>query len=247
MAYQWVEITQNFDKSLPFTKVRFDISDQVAAVWSALGDKIDGCMVETPYAMSDNWDGVLGSYNTAQYGYADQNRFTLASGYRHYCDHQGNITDHKIATYGTLISGTTYEVEYAGTVYWGGLPGSNFSNCYASGIGVSVYVESSSINVDATAITGTYKASSYTVNLSSMYDWTATTVPFWVTLSTTAGTSGDTSIVVSFGKNTSPSQRTGTIVFTNANNETAEVLCTQGESPLFLPNNNIYRGGLIIN
>lgn len=100
---------------------------------------------------------------------------------------------------------------------------------------------------DVTAITGTYEASSYTVNLSSDEAWTATTIPSWVTLSSTAGTSGTTQITVSFPINSAYSQRTGTIVFTDTENDTCEVQCTQGKHPLLLPKNNIYRGGLVVN
>ena len=96
---------------------------------------------------------------------------------------------------------------------------------------------------DVTAITGTYEASSYTVNLSSDEAWTATTVPSWITLSSTAGTSGTTQITVSFPINSTYSQRTGTIVFTDAENETCEVECTQGKHPIIIPQQNIFRGG----
>lgn len=100
------------------------------------------------------------------------------------------------------------------------------------------------IETDITAITGTYEASSYTVNLSSTSEWTATTIPSWVTLSTTAGTSGVTEITVTFSKNTSYLERTGTIVFTNAESDTCEVVCTQEKYPLLIPNENIYRADL---
>ena len=103
------------------------------------------------------------------------------------------------------------------------------------------------IETDVTGLTGTYQASSFTVNLTSSSDWTATTIPSWVSLSSTAGTSGETALTISFPLNKTYNERAGTIVFTNAENDTADIECTQGKHPVIIPNNNIYRGGMIIN
>lgn len=125
---------------------------------------------------------------------------------------------------------------------------SKIQSTYVEGmILVDIASKYSTIETDVTAITDSYQASSYTVNLSSEYDWTATTIPSWVTLSITAGTSGDTVITVTFQKNTSYEDRTGKIIFTNSDDFTCEIECTQEKHPLLVPNNNIYRGGLIIN
>lgn len=121
---------------------------------------------------------------------------------------------------------------------------SKIQSTYVEGkILVDIASKYSTIDTDVTELSGTYETSSYTVNLSSDYAWTATTIPSWVSLSSTAGTSGDTEITVTFRKNNIYSQRTGTIVFTNTETDTAEVECTQGKHPIIIPQNNIFRGG----
>ena len=125
---------------------------------------------------------------------------------------------------------------------------SKIQSTYVAGkILVDIASKYETISTDVSGLTGPYETSSYTVNLSSDYAWTATTIPSWVSLSTTSGTSGDTAITVTFSKNNTYSQRTATIVFTNSESDTAEVVCTQGRPALLIPYNNIYRGGMIIN
>ena len=122
---------------------------------------------------------------------------------------------------------------------------SKIQSTYVEGkILVDIASKYSTIDTDVTELSGTYETSSYTVNLSSTSEWTATTIPSWVTLSTTAGTSGVTEITVTFSKNTSYLERTGTIVFTNSESDTCEVVCTQEKYPLLIPNENIYRADL---
>lgn len=98
------------------------------------------------------------------------------------------------------------------------------------------------------AITATYEASSYTISLEAEVDmvWSATTVPSWVSLSSTGGT-GSATITASIPKNILHEGRTGTIVFTNSDGDITEVAITQEKHPSLIPNNNIYRGGLKIN
>ena len=106
--------------------------------------------------------------------------------------------------------------------------------------------EPSSFSTDITEINGQYVSSSFTVELSSEKNWSATTIPSWITVSPSSG-SGDATLTITFTKNTIYSQRTGTIVFTDSENNTCQIQCTQERHPLLLPNNNIYRGGMIIN
>lgn len=152
-----------------------------------------------------------------------------------------------------VINGETYYE--LGIVNWQNwkplympLSTSKIQSTYIEGkILVDIASKYSTIDTDVTELSGPYETSSYTVNLSSDYAWTATTIPSWVSLSSTAGTSGDTEITVTFRKNNIYSQRTGTIVFTNTETDTAEVECTQEKHPLLVPKNNIYRGGNRIN
>ena len=253
MAYQWTEITQDFDRSIPFTKVRWDISDDIGAYWAVVnGYGPNGFFSESPNINCDgiNWRDVSGS----TYGYAGQNRFTLRipnvsqNGRVFSCRAQG-FTDRSMTTYGTQIDSHTYEYTYPVTLYWGGigLPTNPYSSPY--GTGIYVYVDVASVLVvSPTSLTSDYNATAFTVSLTAGDNttWSATTVPSWITVSPLTGDSS-TTLTVTFAKNTSFSGRTSTIVFTDSNNSTCEIVCTQGAYPLLIPNNNIYRGGLIIN
>lgn len=107
----------------------------------------------------------------------------------------------------------------------------------------------SSFEVSETALTNDYNSTAFTVNLTADENttWSATTIPSWVTVSPSTGSSTSATLTITFAKNTSYSQRTGTIVFTDSEDNTCEIECTQGKHPLLLPKNNIYRGGLLVN
>ena len=103
--------------------------------------------------------------------------------------------------------------------------------------------------VSETALTNDYHSTAFTVNLTAEENttWSATTVPSWITVSPSTGSSTSATLTITFAKNSTYSQRTGTIVFTDSKSNPCEIECTQGKYPLLLPNNNIYRGGTIIN
>lgn len=101
--------------------------------------------------------------------------------------------------------------------------------------------------VDTTAITATYSATTSSVTLTTEDDmnWTASTLNNWITVSPASGT-GSATITISLAKNTSYTQRVGTVSLTNGEN-VIEIECTQEKYPLLVPKNNIYREGNLIN
>lgn len=101
--------------------------------------------------------------------------------------------------------------------------------------------------VDTTAITATYSATTSSVTLTADEDmaWTASTLNGWITVSPVSGT-GSATITISLAKNTVYTQRAGTVTLTNGE-DTIEIECTQEKHPLLVPKNNIYREGNLIN
>lgn len=101
--------------------------------------------------------------------------------------------------------------------------------------------------VDTTAITATYSATTSSVTLTTEEDisWTASTLNNWITVSPASGT-GSATITISLTKNTSYTQRVGTVSLTNGE-DVIEIICTQEKHPILVPKNNIYREGNLIN
>lgn len=101
--------------------------------------------------------------------------------------------------------------------------------------------------VDTTAITATYSAttSSITLTTEEDMDWTASTLNNWITVSPASGT-GSATITISVSQNKTYISRTGSVEITNGE-DTIDIVCTQERHPLLVPKNNIYRGGNLIN
>ena len=101
--------------------------------------------------------------------------------------------------------------------------------------------------VDTTAITATYSAttSSVTLTTDEDMDWTASTNYSWITVSPVSGT-GSATITISVSQNRTYVSRTGSVEITNGE-DTIEIECTQEKHPLFVPKNNIYREGRLVN
>ena len=108
------------------------------------------------------------------------------------------------------------------------------------------YVAPVNFSTDITELNCEYVSSSFTVEITAENNWSATTIPSWITVSPSTGDSS-TTLTITFAKNSTYLPRAGTIVFTDSENNTCEVECTQGKHPLILPKNNIYRGGMIVN
>ncbi len=85
---------------------------------------------------------------------------------------------------------------------------------------------SSSISVDKTAISVGAAAASESVVITTTDTWTATASDAWISLSAVSGTSGQT-VTISIAENTTASQRTGKVTFSNAGGKSAIVNVTQ--------------------
>lgn len=85
---------------------------------------------------------------------------------------------------------------------------------------------SSSISVDKTAISVGAAASSESVVITTTDTWAATASDAWITLSAASGSSGQT-VTISIAENTTASQRTGKVTFSNAGGKSAIVNVTQ--------------------
>ena len=101
--------------------------------------------------------------------------------------------------------------------------------------------------VDTTAITGTYSATTSSVILTTEEDmnWSASTNYSWITVSPLSGT-GSATLTISLSTNNNYTARTGNVLITNGE-DTIEIVCTQAKYPVLIPKNNIYREGNLIN
>lgn len=126
-TYQWVEVTADFDRSLSFTKVRWDFSKS----WN------DGFFSELPNINCDNkgWTSITG----AEWGYAGQYTMNLSSK-KCYIRNQsaGNYSLYDMYAITTQVDTNIYEYEYSVPLYWGGVSNSSL---YNNGLGLYVYVE----------------------------------------------------------------------------------------------------------
>ena len=126
-TYQWVEITADFDRSIPFTKVRWDFSKS----W------YDGYFSELPNINCDNkgWTSV----RDAEWGYAGQYTMNLSA---KKCYIRNQSTDsydlYDMYAITTQVDTNLYEYEYSVPLYWGGV---SSSSLYDNGLGLYVYVE----------------------------------------------------------------------------------------------------------
>ena len=101
---------------------------------------------------------------------------------------------------------------------------------------------------DITAITASYNSTTCAVTVTAEEDvsWTASTLNNWISISPSQGT-GSSVFVVTINKNTAYASRTGLITITSNEGDEIEIDVSQEKYPLFIPKNNIYRGGNRIN
>lgn len=83
-----------------------------------------------------------------------------------------------------------------------------------------------SLTVSPTAITADYTGGDKIMTVNATGNWSATSKPDWVTLSQSTGSSGQSTIIVTFAENTGDSARTGSITITDRT-RTATVNLTQ--------------------
>ena len=83
-----------------------------------------------------------------------------------------------------------------------------------------------SLSVSPTAITAEYTGGDKIMTVNADTNWTVTSKPNWITLSQSAGTSGQATLIVTFSQNDGDSARTGTITVSDGT-RTATVNLTQ--------------------
>lgn len=236
MGYKWLPVTEDFDKTLVIKKWRFDVSIPISGNY-------DGALSELP-----NID-IKTCWNNSQpeNGYAFSNRFNL--GQKYFSSRYYGWTDHfwtaTTEANTTLVSGTTYEFECPVDLYWAGVRESTFDNNIPNYMWL--YVQAT-FETDVTAITASYSSTTCAVTITTEEEteWTASTSNNWITISPNQGT-GSSVFVVTINKNTNYASRTGLITITNNDGDEIEIDVSQEKYPLFVPKNNIYRGGNRIN
>ena len=131
----------------------------------------------------------------------------------------------------------------AGDFYW----------CYASRevltdeeIQQVVRYNDSKFGPDSTGTTIAASGGTATTNLESETGWTATTTSPWITISPASGESGTTAITFTIRKNNF-TPRTGVVVFTDDNGDTAEYTINQEGQDKVAPINKMYQGTRRIN
>ena len=99
---------------------------------------------------------------------------------------------------------------------------------------------------DSTGTTIAASGGTATTNLEAETGWTATTTSPWITISPASGESGTTAITFTIRKNNF-APRTGVVVFTDDNGDTAEYTINQEGQDKLLPVNKMYKGTRRIN
>lgn len=131
----------------------------------------------------------------------------------------------------------------SGDYYW----------CYASRevltdeeIQQVVRYNDSKFGPDDTGTTMAASGGTSTTNIEAETGWTVTSSPSWVTVSPSSGESGTTAITFTIKANNFTS-RTGTVVFTDDEGNTAEYVINQGGTDGLVPYEKIYRNERRIN
>ena len=128
MAYHWVSLTEDFDKTIPIKKWRFDVNNNITGNY-------DCAFAELPNIdIKDCWND-----SQPENGYAFANRFNAGQNY--FSNRYYGFTDEywTALTHTTLVSGSTYEFEFPIEVYWAGT-NEDFWNSEIENI-IQLYVE----------------------------------------------------------------------------------------------------------
>lgn len=105
--------------------------------------------------------------------------------------------------------------------------------------------QTTTFELDSTGHSFTYTGGNATTNLTSDLDWSSAS-DSWITVTPTTGVSGTTSILVTVPEN-SFNSRSGSVVFTDAEENEITYEVQQGGTETILPFNKIYRNGRRIN
>lgn len=208
MAYRWIPVTEDFDKTLVIKKWRYNM----ALVY---GGNIDGALAELPNIdIADCWDNPQ-----PENGYAFDNRFNMGQDYfssRYYGFTDGFWTA-TTSSHTTLVDNDIYEFECPVDLYWAGFL-YGWDPSYDGKMWF--YVDASDIHVDTDEIQASSGASSYTVSISAETGtlWSASTNDSWITVSPATG-DGNSSLTISVSGNTGYTERTGEVVLETENDE----------------------------
>ena len=236
MAYKWLTLNKNFDRSLGISKIRYDTSINCPLV-------TDGYFSELPNINTDgkSWDSVLGDV----WAYAGNNRFSPYSSRDWYSNRYYGFTDERWSaqTHATLVSGTTYEFVCPLTLYYSGIQHPNDENIDLYLSKLTVYAEIP-IEINPENISFDYTGGTSALSITSDGGWTASTENDWLTLSSTSGT-GDGTINITAQLNKGQ-ERTG---YVNVTDGSDTLVCTisQKTYPIIVPYNNLYINGNRIN
>lgn len=234
MAYKWLTLNKNFDRSLGISKIRYDTSINCPL-------STDGYFSEKPNINTDGkyWNNVTGD----MWAYAGNNRFSPKNDY--FSNRYYGFTDEKWSaqTHTTLVSGTTYEFVCPLTLYYSGIqhPDDENIDLYLSKL--TVYAEVP-FGISPENMSFDYTGGTSALTITSEGDWTASTENDWLTLSSITGT-GNSEITVTAQLNKGQ-KRTGSITVTNGNTNVSCTI-TQSKYPVLLYCENLFKNGNTIN
>ena len=137
----------------------------------------------------------------------------------------------------SVPTGSSGLFEYASGASW-----SRGTNGIPTGWNTSIY---DPMSIDVDTISAPASGSAYTINLTSLNAWTATTSDNWITLSPTTGT-GDTAITVTISANTWFG-RSGSITITDSDYNSVTISVYQAKVSLSLKSCSVARSGNVVN
>ena len=236
MAYKWLTLNKNFDRSLGISKIRYDTSINCPLV-------TDGYFSEKPNINTDGkyWGNVTGD----MWAYAGNNRFSPYSSRDWYSNRYYGFTDERWSaqTHATLVSGTTYEFVCPKTLYYSGIqhPDDENIDLYLSKL--TVYAEVP-FGISPENMSFDYTGGTSALTITTDNVWAASIGSDWITLSSTSGT-GNSTINVTAQLNKGQ-ERTG---YVNVTDGSDTLVCTisQKAYPIIVPYNNLYINGNRIN
>ena len=237
---KWLPVTQDFDRSLPIKKWRYDVNNSISGNY-------DGALAELPNIAVEGKSGpqMSGPAN----GYAFENRFNAGTNY--FSNRYYNFTDRywtaTTSAHTTQVEGSIYEFECPVDMYWAGIWGTVQFNPELTNI-ISFYVDASSLVVDTEEISTTSGGSAYTVNVSADTEvtWTASTSDSWIGLSSPTGT-GNGSFTVNIPENPEYAARSGEITVVSSDEGEATIAVSQEKKPAIFTRRDIYRSGNLVN
>ena len=233
---KWLPVTEDFDKSLPIKKWRYDVNNSISGNY-------DGALSELPNIdIKTCWNN-----SRPENGYAFSNRFNLGTDY--FSNRYYGFTDGKwtatTTSHTTQVEGSIYEFECPVDMYWAG----NRTDPWNPAIETMMwfYVDASSLVVDTEEISTTSGGSAYTVNVSADTEvtWTASTSDSWIGLSSPTGT-GNGSFTVNIPANPEYAARSGEIVVVSSDEGEATISVSQEKKAVILHRKDMYRNGNLI-